>query len=160
MSERLAPSSRHCFTHQGRKIYEWDQTLAEVNMYVGVPSGVRGKDMFCDIEQRHIKFGLKGNPPFMDLDLAGAVKVSESMWTLEDGELHISMCKLEQGDPWPSAIKGHEVDVVTRQQEQQRLMLERFQQEHPGFDFSQAKFNGEAPNPRTFLGGMGSAHNS
>ena len=47
----------------------------------------------------------------------------------EDGELHISLTKLEQGDPWPSAIKGHEMDVVTQQAEQQRLMLERFQRE-------------------------------
>lgn len=26
--------------------------------------------------------------------------------------------------------------------------------QHPGFDFSGAQFSGEAPNPRTFLGGM------
>ena len=26
--------------------------------------------------------------------------------------------------------------------------------QHPGFDFSGAKFSGEAPNPRTFMGGM------
>ncbi|KIZ06512.1 NudC domain-containing protein 2 [Monoraphidium neglectum] len=155
MAERLAPSERHRFVHGGRTIYEWDQSLAEVNMYVEVPPGVRARDMFCEIAQRHIKFGLKGNPPFLDLDLTGPVKVSESMWTLEDGELHITLTKLEQGDPWPSAIKGHEVDIMTQQAEQQRLMLERFQREHPGFDFSQAKFNGEAPNPRTFLGGMG-----
>lgn len=47
----------------------------------------------------------------------------------EDGELHVSFTKLEAGDPWPSVIKGHEVDVATQQAEQQRLMLERFQRE-------------------------------
>lgn len=179
----------------------------------------------------------------------------------EDGELTISLTKLQPGEPWPAAIKGHEPDALTQQQEQQRLMLERFQREvrgataegagsgeglgahrafagqlahaawrpsfgpacaplsravsiglacgarrqprrlncsassagavraprspartallphppiptsgpnppnpltppppsvqHPGFDFSQATFNGEVPNPRTFLGGMG-----
>ena len=26
--------------------------------------------------------------------------------------------------------------------------------QHPGFDFSGATFNGQAPNPRTFMGGM------
>lgn len=67
MAERLAPLGRHQFVHEGRTVYEWDQTLAEVNMYVEVPPGVRAKDMFCDIEQRHIKFGLKGNPPFLDV---------------------------------------------------------------------------------------------
>ncbi|GBF88563.1 hypothetical protein Rsub_01278 [Raphidocelis subcapitata] len=157
MAERLAPSARHTFEHGGRTVYEWDQTLAEVNVYVPVPPGVRARDMFCDIDRTHLRFGLKGNPPFLDLDLMAPVKVSESVWTLEDGELHISLTKLEAGESWPAVIRGHEVDVVTQQQEQQRLMLERFQREHPGFDFSQAKFNGEAPNPRTFLGGMGGA---
>ena len=47
----------------------------------------------------------------------------------EDGELPISLTKLEAGQPWPSVIKGHEADPVTQQQDQQRLMLERFQRE-------------------------------
>lgn len=134
--------------------------------------------------------------------------MSESTWTLEDGELHVTLSKLEAGAPWPAAIAGHEADALTRQREQQRLLLERFQrevrslvccwqgvwlpfactallpvvlcclplltrhtkhlplppplrvknrahQQHPGFDFSQATFNGEAPDPRTFLGGIG-----
>jgi len=59
-----------------------------------------------------------------------------------------------QGEPWPSAIAGHQLDPMAQQQEQQRMMLERFQKEHPGFDFSGATFSGEAPNPRTFMGGM------
>ena len=33
-------------------------------------------------------------------------------------------------------------------------MLERFQEENPGFDFSNAQFNGQAPNPRDFMGGV------
>jgi hypothetical protein len=67
MADRLAPSARHRFVHCGRTIYEWDQTLAEVNMYVEVPPGVHARDMFCDIEARHVRFGLKGNPPFLDV---------------------------------------------------------------------------------------------
>jgi hypothetical protein len=30
-------------------------------------------------------------------------------------------------------------------------MLERFQEENPGFDFSQAQFSGNAPDPKTFM---------
>ena len=74
MAERLAPSARNAYFHDGRKVYEWDQTLAEVTMYVDVPPGVRARDMFCDVEQRHIRFGLKGNPPFMDVSGRGALK--------------------------------------------------------------------------------------
>lgn len=35
-----------------------------------------------------------------------------------------------------------------------QMMLERFQEENPGFDFSGAEFNGSAPDPRTFMGGV------
>jgi hypothetical protein len=34
MAERLAPSEKHTFMHNGRTVYEWDQTLTEVNMCV------------------------------------------------------------------------------------------------------------------------------
>jgi hypothetical protein len=34
------------------------------------------------------------------------------------------------------------------------MLLERFQAEHPGFDFSGAEVTGAVPDPRTFLGGM------
>lgn len=41
-------------------------------------------------------------------------------------------------------------------QVQQQLLLERFGRENPGFDFSQAEFNGNVPNPREFMGGIDS----
>jgi hypothetical protein len=34
------------------------------------------------------------------------------------------------------------------------MMLERFQEEHPGFDFSGAEFNGSVPEARDFMGGI------
>jgi hypothetical protein len=92
--------------------------------------------------------------PAAQQDLAAACKPTESYWTLEDGTLHIQLQKLQQGEPWPSALVGHALDAAAAQQDQQRLLLERFQVEHPGFDFSGAKVNGEVPNPRTFMGGM------
>lgn len=30
MSDQLAPSTRHKFMHEGRTVYEWDQTFEEV----------------------------------------------------------------------------------------------------------------------------------
>lgn len=50
------------------------------------------------------------------------------------------------------------VDPFTRQEMQRSLMLERFQEEHPGFDFRDATFNGEVPDPRTFMGGVSYNH--
>lgn len=153
-ADALAPSQRHKYTHNGRVIYEWDQTLTEVNIYITVPTGVRAKHLAVNIQTQHLSVGIKGNPPYLDIDLAGRVKASESYWTLEEGTVNLQLCKAEKGEPWTAALAGHSVDPLKQQEEQQRLMLERFQQEHPGFDFSGAKFSGQAPNPRTFMGGM------
>ena len=47
------------------------------------------------------------------------------------------------------------VDPATKQNIQKDMMLERFQEEHPGFDFRDANINGSVPDPRTFMGGVG-----
>lgn len=65
--DSLAPSQRHCYTHENRTIYEWDQTLAEVNIYIEVPSGVRAKQLFVEVKQSHIKIGITPNPPYLDV---------------------------------------------------------------------------------------------
>ena len=66
-AEALAPSERHKFTHNGRLIYEWDQTLTEVNIYVPIPAGVKAKDLAIDIQSTHLKIGIKGNSPYLDV---------------------------------------------------------------------------------------------
>lgn len=53
-------------------MYEWDQTLTEVNMYIGVPPDLKAKEIFCDINKQHLKFGRQGNPPFMDVSVPAA----------------------------------------------------------------------------------------
>lgn len=47
-------------------IYEWDQTLSEINLYVQVPEGVRGRDLDVAISKSHLKFGIKKLPPFIN----------------------------------------------------------------------------------------------
>ncbi len=37
---------------------------------------------------------------------------------------------------------------------QKNILLERFQEENPGFDFSGAEVNGMVPDPRNFMGGV------
>mmetsp|Transcript_10917 Transcript_10917/g.32472 ORF Transcript_10917/g.32472 Transcript_10917/m.32472 type:complete len:160 (-) Transcript_10917:78-557(-) len=151
MADKLAPSTRHQFKHNGQTVYEWDQTFSEVNIYVEVPPGISSKALFCDITTSRVSLGIKGNPPYLAHDLSASCKKDESFWTLEDSTLHISLTKSAEGEPWPSAFAGHAIDAKTQQEDQQRLMLERFQMENPGFDFSGATFNGAVPNPRTFM---------
>jgi len=49
---------------------------------------------------------------------------------VEDRIMHVTLQKRQKGQPWPSAIAGHgNLDAFTADQEQRRLMLERFQEE-------------------------------
>jgi hypothetical protein len=47
-----------------------------------------------------------------------------------------------------------ELTAVEREREQERILLERFQREHAGFDFSQATVSGQAPAADAFMGGV------
>ena len=83
------------------------------------------------------------------------MKLSDSTWTIEDDELHIILTKVFQGELWPCVFKGHQkLNAVDEKEVKEKLMLERFTQEHPGFDFSDAKFNGNVPDVRSFMGGI------
>ena len=155
----LGPSARHAYLAQdGRPIYEWDQTVDEVNVYITPPEGVTGKSLAVSIASDRVSVGIKGNPPYLDCALTDRVVPSESTWTFEGGELSIELTKAARGKNWACVFAGHaHLDAMASQKEQERLMLERFQEENPGFDFSQAEFNGAAPKPNEFMGGMGAA---
>jgi len=146
---------RHKFVHSGRTIYEWEQSLEEVNVYIAPPPGVTAKHIACTITPKHLTLGIKGNPPFINEDLGGLAVADESYWMMEDGELHINIQKARKAETWPSALAGHAaLDPVSKTEVQKKMMLERFQEENPGFDFSGADFNGNVPDPRTFMEGV------
>ncbi|KAG7019138.1 NudC domain-containing protein 2 [Cucurbita argyrosperma subsp. argyrosperma] len=140
MAEKLAPEKRHSFLHNGQKVFEWDQTLEEVNIYINLPPNVHSKQFYCKIQSTHVEVGIKGNPPYLNV---------------EDDIMHITLQKRDKGQTWASPIQGQgQLDPYTTDLEQKRLMLQRFQEENPGFDFSQAQFSGNCPDPRSFMGGI------
>jgi hypothetical protein len=148
---------RYKFEYEGRTIYEWDQNLNEVNIYIDPPPDVPRNVIDIKITHRHLTVGLKNTPPFIDEDTGGAVKVNESLWTLSDGEININLQKMNKAEMWTCALAGRhgsEVDAYTQEEVKKQLMLERFQEEHPTFDFSGAEFNGEVPSAREFMGGV------
>lgn len=51
----------------GRTVYEWEQSLEEVNLYIETPPGVTADRLDCKITPKHIRLGIKGNPPFIDV---------------------------------------------------------------------------------------------
>ena len=70
--------------------------------------------------------------------------------------LHLSLVKGSKGVTWDCLLQGQtKNDPFTQSEVQKSLMLERFQAENPGFDFSGASFNGQVPDPKSFMGGVG-----
>lgn len=67
MGDKLAPTTRHKFEHEGRTIYEWDQTYSEVNIYVQVPPNIRAKELYCDVQPTTVRLGIRPNPPYLDV---------------------------------------------------------------------------------------------
>jgi hypothetical protein len=47
--------------------YSWTQTLAEVTLAIPVPVGTKARFVACDIKSKHIKAGLKGQPPIVEV---------------------------------------------------------------------------------------------
>ena len=152
-------TGRYVFSHGGRKVYEWEQTLDDVTIYIDTPfPNLSASDFLCNISPTHLQLGLrKHDRLFLDEDFGGKVDTTESSWYLDDGKvLTIVLIKAYRGATWENALRGREaaVDPFTKEQIQKEMMLERFQEENPGMDFRGADFSGSVPDPRTFMGGV------
>ena len=170
---------RYIFSYQNQTIYEWEQSLEEVTIYITPPPEQLPKQnparyIIVNILPNQLQVGLKGaDRHFIDEQTFDKVKPKESTWTLEDGVITIVLAKCFRGQTWEGVLCGHinstnavdgssvregiqeSIDPVTKQAMQRTMMLERFQEENPGFDFRDATFNGDVPDPRTFMGGVG-----
>jgi hypothetical protein len=51
----------------GETIYEWDQTLEEVNLYISLPDRLPSRLLYCTIKPQHVELGVKGNPPYLNV---------------------------------------------------------------------------------------------
>lgn len=148
-------AARGVFRHEGVEIYTWEQTLTDVLIYIKPPPGIPASSFACTIIPSRVTLGLKGAPPFLDEKLSGACVAKESFWNLDEGELTLTLTKARKGETWPSVFVGHgTLDAAEETETHKKLLLERFQEEHPGFDFSQATVNGTVPDPRNFMGGV------
>ncbi|KAF9179176.1 hypothetical protein BGZ51_007168 [Haplosporangium sp. Z 767] len=92
--------------------YRWRQTLVDVSVAVQVPKGTRSKDLTVEIKKKSLKAGLKGQPPVIEGTLFKEIKVDESTWTLDNGELNIHLEKYKGTEWWKCVIEGHpEIDT-------------------------------------------------
>lgn len=47
--------------------YSWVQTLQEVTINIPVPPGTKSRFITCEMKKNHIKVGIKGQPPIIDV---------------------------------------------------------------------------------------------
>ena len=99
----------------------------------------------------------------MDEATFSKVDTMESSWYLDEdeGKIHIILIKAHRGEVWDAVllpVGANDdrllVDPITQEAIRKDMMLEKFQEENPGFDFRGAEFNGNVPNPREFMGGV------
>ncbi|KAN0028022.1 hypothetical protein ACTFIV_009849 [Dictyostelium citrinum] len=150
MSEKFKYNRRK-FEYQGRTIYEWDQSIEEINIYIQPPPGLTSKMVACEITPTQLILGIKGNPPFINEPFFSTIKQKDSFWTFEDGIIHVTLQKMNKAETWMAALKGHlnQNENLLNEEDKKKIMLERFQEEHAGFDFSGAEFSGNnVPDPR------------
>ena len=137
------------YMYQGRKIYEWEQSLEEVHCYIEPPPGVTAKMIDCKIEAAHITLGLKGNPAFMNEDFEQKVNASESYWTVEDGVIHLILTKGSKGVTWPCFLRGHApVDPFTQQECRSRSCSSASRRRTRASTSRAPRSTGRCPTPR------------
>ena len=66
-------------------------------------------ELDVQIKHKHLKVGLKDDHPFLDEDLQNTCSVDESMWMVEDNQIHILLIKTDKSQVWTSACLGHEM---------------------------------------------------
>lgn len=160
-TKHATEKGRYLFHYKGQKVYEWEQTLEDIIVYIDAPPDTHASNFSITIHPNSLRVALKHHDrDFFQEPLFSTIIPSESSWYLDNDTrcLVLTLGKAHRGEPWETVLGGRFANAGTMdpnsEEIQQELIRERFQEEHPGFDFRDATFSGSAPNPRTFLGGV------
>lgn len=74
----------------------------------------------------------------------------------DDKTLFVTLTKANEQVTWTSIVKGeYELDPLSKDKDEKKMLLEKFQNTYDGFDFSGAEFSGDLKtDPKTFLENM------
>jgi len=89
--------------------YSWTQTLQDVEVRVPFPEikgKLKGRDIEAKVTKNKLRVGLRNAPPVIEGDLSETVKEEESMWTLDNNVVIVSLEKSNQMNWWTCVCKG------------------------------------------------------
>ncbi|KAG8197260.1 hypothetical protein JTE90_007508 [Oedothorax gibbosus] len=123
----------------------WWQTVSEVLIEVNIPEGTPGKQCKVSISPNHIECRVLDKTIFKG-DTYKTVHPEESTWTVEERKKIVILLekaeKFENQNHWVGLLKDDYLANPLQQNEMlKKLDLEKFQMEHPGFDFSGAELS-------------------
>ena len=110
--------NRKQFTHDGRVIYEWEQNLESILLYIEpppIPENLKLKNVLdIKIRSNLVSVGIKGNPPYLAHETAGVVDSEESLWYVNESpkdknkkQIVIEIQKAQKAMNWGCVFKGH-----------------------------------------------------
>ncbi|KAJ3238516.1 hypothetical protein HDU81_007612 [Chytriomyces hyalinus] len=104
--------------------YKWKQTLQEVEIRIVVGKGVKGRDLDIQIKKDFLRVAFKNkkDEPIVEGTLCKPVKLEDSTWTIDNGEVLINLEKVNGMEWWKNVVTHHpEVDTTKIQPENSKL---------------------------------------
>ncbi|KAI9168150.1 hypothetical protein H9P43_007521 [Blastocladiella emersonii ATCC 22665] len=103
--------------------YKWRQTLQDVDVTIALPKGTKGRDLVVKMDKAKLRVQIKGQPePIMDGDLHSAIKLGDSTWLVESGELVLHLEKVNKMEWWKNVLTHHPaIDTTKLQPENSKL---------------------------------------
>ncbi|KAI8919735.1 HSP20-like chaperone [Entophlyctis helioformis] len=96
--------------------YKWRQTLQDVDVTIPIPKGIKGRDILVVFKQKSVKVALKSDlaNPLLEGDLCNAIKVEESTWLIDNGELLVHLEKVNKAEWWKNVVTHHPAIDTTK----------------------------------------------
>jgi hypothetical protein len=85
--------------------YRWTQTLQEIELRIPIKFPIKSSDAVVEFKKRHLKVGLKNQPPIIDAETYTELKVEECTWVLEDKKvIFITLEKVNKMEWWSRLV--------------------------------------------------------
>jgi hypothetical protein len=121
ISESAQKMMKHISTWNGgvTEKYYWSQSISEVTIEVEAEKGIKSKEIKVDITATRLKVSMK-QKVLLDGKLHEKVNTEDSVWTLDDGKINITLEKQRQ-TWWKCVLEGDEEIDTTKVESTRRI---------------------------------------